>query len=109
MDRGGGAHHWGTGRAMRMGRLTGSSNTPELLPIEFYHFLVLASDAALPDFVDIWPWNFSFSIYFNSFSISRSSSLKRSCNLVYEELNERLVLTEGTNFSPIEACFYFFI
>lgn len=94
---------------MRMDRFKGSANTPELLLIEFYHFLVLASDAALPDLVDIWPWNFSFSIYFNSFSISRSSFLKRSCNLVYEELNERLVLTEGTNFSPIEACFYFFI
>lgn len=94
---------------MRLGRFKESSNTPELLPIEFHRFLVLASDAALPDFVDIWPWSFYFNIYFNSFSISRSSSLKRSCNLVCEELNERLVLTKGTNFSPIEACFYFFI
>lgn len=49
MDRGGGTHDWGTGGALRPDKDLGSSCTPHLLPIEFHHFLVLASDAALPD------------------------------------------------------------
>lgn len=34
---------------MRPDKDLGSPSTLELLPIEFHHFLVLASDAALPD------------------------------------------------------------
>lgn len=49
MDRGGGAHDWGTGRAVRPKKALGSSRMPRLLPVDFHHFLVLASDAALPD------------------------------------------------------------
>lgn len=51
---------------MRLGKDCGNSSTPELLLIEFHHFLVMASDAALPDLVDIWHWNFHFIIFFNS-------------------------------------------
>lgn len=60
---------------MRLGKDEGSSRPPELLLIAFQHFLVLASEAASPDLVGTWPWNFYFNIYFNSFSVSRSCYL----------------------------------
>lgn len=101
-----GALDWGPGGAMRLGKDEGSARPPELLLRAFHHFLILASDAALPDLVDTWPWNFYFSIYFNSFCLQVLLS-GRSCNLVCEELNnERLVLTKVASLSPIESCFF---
>lgn len=49
-----------------------------MLLIEFHHFLVLASDAALPDLVNIWPGNFYFNIYVHFFSIFKSSYLREA-------------------------------
>lgn len=59
---------------MRLEQNQRNLSPPDLLPIDFLHFLVLASDAALLDLVDVFPWNF----YLNSFSVPKSSSLREA-------------------------------
>lgn len=109
MDRGGGAHDWGTGRAMRPDKDSGSSRTPGLLPVDVHHFLVLASDDALPDLGILGLGISTLISTLIPLSIQVLFS-KRSWNLVCEELNnESLVLTKRTNLSPAEACFCSFI